>query len=223
MISCNYKSNEKSISKVQENRSPSINKDLKVDTSRILLDTVTINKQKLVVSSKNQQLLGMRTMNGDTVVPFENYYFTYEILDIDKDANKDIRVFVFSNTPNQCDNYLFDKTNNRFRLVENCYLDIQLVKGTKLFYSYNRAGCADMDWESYLSRIDNFKLVNIGYIYGQGCENPQEIEVYKVKNNDESNKELIAKLPYLEYIPKFDYIPKFTKDYWGKNSNKFIE
>jgi hypothetical protein len=175
------------------------------------------------VFSKKGQLYGMRTLKGDTVIPFENYYDYYEVLDIDKDANKDIRVFGFSNTPNQCDNYLFDRKNKRFRLIENCDLDIQLVKGTKLFYSYNPAGCASMDWESHLSRIDNFKLVNIGYMYGQGCENPKTIEIYKVKSNNEENKDLISKLSYLKYIPEFGYVPKFIKNYWEKTSNKFIE
>ena len=110
----------------------------------------------------------------------------------------DIRTFVFSNTPNQCENYLYDKENKTFRLVEDCDLDIQLIKGTRYYYSYNRAGCADMNWESYLSKIENYKLVLLGYIHGQGCdfrvkENPQVIKIYKILNKGNNQKKLIKK------------------------------
>jgi hypothetical protein len=83
-----------------------------------------------------------------------------------------------------------------------------------------------MNWESYLSKIEDYKLINIGYINGQGCdedvkENPQTIEIYKISGNREENKKLVEKLPYLKYIPEFGDKWDFINNYWKKNYRKF--
>ena len=84
-----------------------------------------------------------------------------------------------------------------------------------------------MNWESYLSKIENYKLVLLGYIHGQGCdfrvkENPQVIKIYKILNKGNNQKKLIKKLPYLKYIPKFDEKWDFIENYWTKNYSSFI-
>jgi len=173
---------------------------------------------------KDNNFQSLCTLRGDTVLNGE-FYSGVEFIDINADGYKDIRAFIYSNTPNQCENYLYDKANKTFRLIENCDLDIQIIKGTKYYYSYNKAGCADMNWESYLSKIENYKLISLGYIYAQGCdfevkENPQKIEIYKIQNTDK--KVLIKTLPYLKNIPRFDDTWSFIKNYWTKNYREFI-
>jgi hypothetical protein len=165
-------------------------------------------------------------MQGDTIVKSEAYYFEAKFLDIDEDGYKDIRVFAFSNTPDQCDNYLFDKELKTFKLIENCDLDIKKLKGTQFFYSYNRVGCADMNWESHLSKIEKHKLVNYGYINGQGCDfevkdNPQVIEIYKVTDSDKDEKKLIKSLSYLKHISKNNDKWDFIEKYWKQNFKTF--
>ncbi len=196
------------------------------DTVGIKIDTLEINKKKFIQFIKNDNFNCLLSIKGDTIIPSKDYYFKVEFPDIDKDGNKDIRVFAYSNTPNQCDNYLFDKTKKIFILLENCNLDIDKLKGTDFYYSYNRAGCADMNWESTLSKIENYKLLNYGYIHGQGCDEeidkyPQIIEVYRIRNSDTDQKELIKKLPYQKYIKEFGDKWSFIKSYWTKNYMTF--
>jgi hypothetical protein len=191
-------------------------------------DTLILNHQKFVRTLKDKKLQSLTTLSGDTVLRNGVYYSNIEFVDINADGYKDIRAFVLSNTPNQCENYLYDKANKTFRQIEACDLDIQIIKGTKFYYSYNRAGCADMNWESYLSKIENFKLISLGYIYGQGCdfqvkENPQEIIIYKITNPDKNEKVLFKKLLYRQYIPKFEDKWDFIENYWKKNWKTFAK
>ncbi len=185
-------------------------------------DTLVLNNQRLVRTLRDQKLQSLTTLSGDTILKDVGYYSEIKFIDINADGYTDIRAFVVSNTPNQCENYLFDKEKKVFCLLQNCDLDIRLVKGTKYYYSYNRAGCADLNWESHLSKIENFKLVPVGYIYGQGCDfdvkkNPQQILIYKITNPATETKLLIRKLPYSKYIPTFGKKWNFIASYWQKN------
>lgn len=191
-------------------------------------DTITINGQKYIQiqSTKSDRFNCLISLSGDTVVKSEDYYFSAEYIDINEDGDKDIRVFAISNTPNQCDNYLYDKTHKTFKYIENCDLDIKKIDGKNLYYSYNSTGCADMNWESYLSEIVDYKLIHLGHIEGQGCDydtkqNPQVIEIYKITNSNTEEKTLIEKLPYQKNIPKFEDKWNFIEKYWTKNYSLF--
>ncbi len=225
LSACNSKSADKTIEKISADPS-SIQINQRQDSVDIQIDTLKINDQKFIQTLKGSNFNCLMSLQGDTIVRSEDYYFKAEFLDIDEDGYKDIRVFAFSNTPNQCDNYLFDKKLKTFKLIENCDLDIQKIKGTKFFYSYNRAGSADMNWESHLSKIENNKLVDCGYMYGQGCDfeiekNPQIIEIYKVSNSDTDEKILIKKLPYQKHIKEFGDKWEFIENYWTRNCKTF--
>jgi hypothetical protein len=192
----------------------------------ISIDTLKINDQIFIQTLKDSNFNCLLSLHGDTIIKSEEYYFYAEVLDIDEDGYKDIRVFIFSNKPNKCDNYLFDKRLKTFKKLENSDLDIQKIKGTGFFYSYNSAGCADMNWESHLSKIENYKLVDYGYIYGQGCDfdieiNPQVIEIYTVGYLDTSEIDLVKKLPYQKHIKEFGDKWDFIKNYWKRHYKKF--
>ncbi len=226
LIACNSKSADKTIENNSSDSSTVQFKTQQQDTVDIKIDTLKINGLKYIQTLKDTNFNCLLSIQGDTIVKSEDNYFKLELIDIDKDGNKDIRVFAFSNTPNQCDNYLFDKTTSSFKLIENCHLDIKKVRGTSFFYSYNRAGCAGLNWESSLSKIENYKLVNYGYIHGQGCDfeiekNPQIIEIYKVSNSDTDERTLIKKLPYQKHIKEFGDKWDFIENYWTKNHKTF--
>ena len=151
-----------------------------------------------------------------------------EFIDFNKDGNLDILFTYMGNNPTY-DIYLFDKTTNEFKYLKG--FDrfpeaIQLKTNPKYYYSYHRAGCADLDWVSDLFYIDNFSTIHIGHIYGKGCdfdvkENPQIIEIYKVLEDNEENKKEIEILPYLKNIPDYGDKWSFIEKYWNKNYGKF--
>jgi hypothetical protein len=208
------------------NAQKSVGTKTKSGFSRETKDTLIINHQRLIRTMKDGRFQSLSTLSGDTILKDVGYYSNVEFIDINADGYKDIRAFVVSNTPNQCENYLFNKEKMAFQLLLNCDLNIRLIRGTNYYYSYNRAGCADLNWESYLSRIENFKLVPVGYIYGQGCdfevkENPQEILIYKITNPFAETKILVRKLPYTKYIPTFGDKWNFIASYWQKNWRTF--
>lgn len=226
LTACNSRLSGNTIENTQADSSTIKSNPQRQDTKDIRIDTLQINKQQYVQTLKDNKFNCLLSMQGDTIVKSENYYSRVDFLDIDEDGYMDIRVFAFSNTPNQCDNYLFDREIKTFKLIANCYFDIQKIRGTNFFYSYDRTGCSDMNWESYLSKIENYKLVNYGYIYGQGCDfeikdNPQVIEIYTIGDSDKDKKKLIQSLPYLKHIPKFDNKWEFIEKYWTQNFKTF--
>ena len=119
--------------------------------------------------------------------------------DFDKDGNKDIMLTYMGNNFTY-DLYLFDKTKNVFKFVKGFHRfpeAIQLKTNPKYYYSYHRAGCADLNWISDLFYIDNFKSIHVGQIYGKGCDadlklEPQAIEIYKVIGNNDDHEKLIS-------------------------------
>ena len=156
------------------------------------------------------------------------YQINYFYILTNKDENIDILLTYIGNNSSY-ELYLFDKSENQYKFLEGYDRfseAIQLKTNPKYYYSYQRAGCADMNWVSDLFYIDNFKTVCVGHIYGQGCdfevkENPQIIEIYKVFEENEKNKKEIEKLPYLKNIPDFGDKWNFIEKYWNKNYGKF--
>jgi hypothetical protein len=151
-----------------------------------------------------------------------------EYIDFNKDKSKDILLTYMGNNPTYF-LYLFDNKTNSFKDVKGFGKfpeAIQLKTNSKYYYSYHRAGCADLNWVSDLFVIDNFKAIQKGHIYGQACvyevkTNPQIIEIYKIINNNENNKKVIGKLPLLKYIPNFGDKWDFIEKYWNKNYLEF--
>ncbi len=177
--------------------------------------------QVLLTIFRNSKIIKTDTLDADGLADLE-------FPDFDKDGNKDILLTYMDNNFTY-DLYLFDTTNNEFKFVDGFDrfpAAIQLKTNPKYYYSYHRAGCADMNWVSDLFYIDNFKSIHIGHIYGKGCEfqikeNPQTIEIYQITNNKEENRKMIEKLPYLNHIPEFGDKWDFIELYWNKNYGQF--
>ncbi|MFT7234063.1 MAG: hypothetical protein ACI8TA_003292 [Cyclobacteriaceae bacterium] len=100
----------------------------------------------------------------------------------------------------------------------------KLTSNPNYYYSYHRAGCADMNWVSNLFYIDNFKVYQIGEIYGNGCDT-KEITISIIELFDsETGLVLESKLEALpiDTIETYDdYKWGFINDYWNKNFEKF--
>lgn len=224
--------NNKPLNKVITNTKTVTNDEIK-EQQRLYFDTTfVVNKHtfKFVIKNTNEDdititfIRNLKEIKTDTLQSFGNY----ELTDFNKDGNSDLLLTYFGNNSSY-DLYLFDVKTNEFKNLEG--FDrfpeaIQLKTNPKYYYSYHRVGCADMNWVSDLFYIDNFKTIQIGHIYGQGCdyevkENPQVIEIFKVLGNNEENKKLIKKHPYEKIVPengdKWDFIEK----YWNNNYKKF--
>lgn len=225
LTACNSRSIDKPIKNTPVDTTVIKSKVQQKDTVDIHIDTLQINNQKYIEKSIDGRFNCLWSIQGDTIVKSEDYYFNADFVDIDEDGYKDIRIYFVNNTPNQCDNYLFVKDSKTFKIIEDCDLDIHKIKGSQFYYSYNRAGCADMNWESYLSKIENYKLVDYGYIYGKGCDeikdNLRVIEIYKFGNSETDDKILVKKLPYRKYIPEFSDKWDFIEKYWKQNLKTF--
>ncbi len=223
---CHAKSGNKTIENVSAESVTSQTKTPPKKNVEIKNDTLKINNQKFIQTLNDGEFNCLLSMQGDTIVKSEDYYSTAEFLDIDEDGYKDFRVYIRTNTPNQCDNYLFNKQLKTFQPIWNCDLDIQKLKGTPFYYSYNSSGCADLNWESHLSKIEAYDLVEYGYMNAKGCDfevekNPQVIEIYKINHSGKSAKKLIARLAYLKYIPKNSDKTAFYENYWKKHFKTF--
>ncbi|WP_343787262.1 hypothetical protein [Wandonia haliotis] len=193
-----------------------------IDKNSIRLLIKDISEEEITLAFyRNNKVLKLDTLQSLGIAYFE-------FVDYNQDNFDDFLIAYIGNIPTHFI-YLFDPLTNEFRFVEgltNFPEAKQLKANNNYYYSYYKAGCADMNWVSDLFYIDNFEKVHIGHIYGQGCDyevkgNPQTIELFKVLDNDESKKILVEKLPYLKHIPNFDDKWIFIEKYWNKNYSKY--
>lgn len=151
--------------------------------------------------------------------------YNHEFIDFNNDGNFDI-LFSRGEQRGEHELYLYDSLNNTFVKsigFERIREPVQLKSNPNYWYSYCRAGCADMNWTSKLFTFKNFETVELGYIYGKGCddeEEPQSIQISRVLNNDENNLKLIKKLPY-SVLDSNTGKWNFIEEYWNKNYPKF--
>jgi hypothetical protein len=188
--------------------------------------TMFINKKTFDIQTKDLNTnFVLLTVNSELLDTLDSGGLSnLEFIDFNNDNNKDILVSYIANNPTSY-LYLFDPANNKFRFLENFmpFSDgTQLKKFPEFYFSYQRAGCADLNWVSALFKIENFKVIQLGYIDGKGCEDEEQvIEIYKSIDNTEENKTLVEKLPYSKNIPKFEDKWDFIEKYWNKNYSKF--
>ena len=194
-----------------------------------------INKQNFKIQTQdiNSDQIALTIYRNTKVIKVDTLdaggLSNLEFPDFDKDGNKDIILTYMGNNFTYY-LYLFDKTKNVFKFIkgfDRFPASQQLKTNRKYYFSYHRAGCADMNWVSDLFFISNFKTIHIGQIYGKGCdadikEEPQIIEIYKIIDNTEYKEKLIAKLPYQKNIPEFGDKWDFIKKYWEKNYLKVV-
>ncbi len=182
----------------------------------IQLDTLQINDLKFVQTLKNNRFHCLKTISGDTIVQFEDFYFKLEILDLNEDGFKDLRVLIVSNSPTQCNHYLFDTKSSSFIQIKNSDLMVEKIPNTNYYYSYFKTGCAGLDFGSYLSKLENFTFIDIAYIAENGCDSdtinsPINVEVYKVFPN--LDQKLLKTYSYNEFVG--------VDMYWKENYKKF--
>lgn len=190
--------------------------------STFRIETTPIDEDKLLLTSTS----GARISIVDTIWSNGLAYIAYP--DFDGDGNADLLVDYYGNNSTYF-LYLFNAATNSFVEIEGYsrFPDaIQIKTDRRFYYSYHRAGCADMNWVSDLFTIQDHRLVHLGHIYGKGCDfeveaDPQVISIYKVQGNTEEMRMLVEKLPYRDHISESRSKWEFIERYWSLNLAKF--
>jgi hypothetical protein len=166
--------------------------------------------------------------NGKIVLYLKNtdYYdegfSSFKFVDFNRDGYKDLFIEHMSNVPARCDLLLYDKRSKKFVLIKDFpdYPAPEKLKGTDLYYSYHRSGCADSNWDSDLFKIINNKIIKIGNISGLDCGD-KEVGVF-ISKIQGSKEQLIRKYPISEIEKYKNHKWGFIKKYWKRNYRKFI-
>ncbi len=195
----------------------------KIDSTILNVSSAAIGNMQYTALYKSDNYLYIIDSTGNIIFKQKDFHPNFEFKDIDSDGNKDLVISHMTNVPGVQDLLLFDKKNQIFVPVQNFskFPDHKPIKGTKYFYSYHRSGCADMNWDSDLFFIENFRAKKIGNISGKGCDDENEkksINIYIFSND---TKSLIETFP-IDTIGKYEnYKWGFINDYWTSNYKKF--
>lgn len=196
-----------------------------------------VKKDSFIVNNKNFFILlkrdDQRPYESDSLIVFNARWDTlytkagvvydYEFYDFNNDGHNDILIHRPSNTPSEFDVALFTAKSNRFIEVKNFYYPAAVhIKNTDFYYSYHKAGCADLNWVSELFYIENYTAISLGIIEGKGCDGPydkREILISKIINDSATKLETLS----IDTIGKFEgYKWEFIEKYWTKNYRKFV-
>ncbi|WP_207496757.1 hypothetical protein [Aridibaculum aurantiacum] len=187
------------------------------------MDTAIIFGETYKALYKTNDTLYVLNTRADTILKLGDLHANFEFDDFSGDGLKDIRIHYMSNVPAIQDLLLFDKSTKNFKLVEKFsdFPDPKPLGGTKYYFSYHRSGCADMNWDSDLFYIDNYKAIRIGNIAGYECENrdvKDGVYIHRVQGN---KKTLMEKKP-IGIIEQYkDNKWGFIEAYWTKNYKRF--
>lgn len=198
-------------------------KATQADTSTYSQHAVNIQGKKYIgfLTSDGFQLLNSR---NEIYLKHSGDYFAWHFKDFDKDGYKDIFLDNGGNTPERFELLLYVPTSKSFRKVKNFknFPAPENIRGTKYFYSYHKSGCADLNWDSDLFYIKDFKAVRLANISGRECENSginDGLYISKLTGN----KKLLFKTLPIDTVHKFkDDKWGFIKKYWTENYKLFL-
>ncbi|HRH50674.1 MAG TPA: hypothetical protein PLP23_18105 [Panacibacter sp.] len=199
------------------------NQAIQIDTSIYSYQTVIIEGKKFTgfLTSNGFQLLNSK--NG-TYLKHSGEYFTWNFKDFNKDGYKDIYLDKGGNTPEWFDLLLYVPTTKSFRQVKDFehFPAPERISGTKYFYSYHKSGCADMDWDSDLFYIKDFKAIRLANISGRECEN-SGIKDGLYINKLRGEKKILFKVLAIDTVHAYKEDKwGFIKAYWTKNHKLFL-
>jgi hypothetical protein len=200
-----------------------IGQNSRIDSTIVMTDSATIYGEKYRAIYRTDEFLYILDSKDIILFRSRDYYPDFEFVDFDKDGLKELMINYLSNIPAIKDLIKFDINSKMFIPIEKFdeYPDPKSINGTKYFYSYHRSGCADMNWDSDLFYIENFKTIKIGSIAGRECEDMDEkdgIYIYKIVGDTKVN---IKTLP-IGTINEFkDNKWGFIMNYWSRNYQYF--
>jgi hypothetical protein len=196
--------------------------ETRIDSTILNMDTTTIDGIHYKAIFKADDYFYILDTKDKIVFKSNNYYRFFEFIDFDNDGRKDIIFSYIGNNPIQ-DLVMYDVKDKEFTPVKDFsnYPEPIKIIGTKYYYSYHRSGCADMNWDSDLFYIQDFKAIPLGSISGRECNNEEEkdgIYIYKTKGDQKT----LYKTLSIGTIHKFkDDKWGFIKNFWTNNYMNF--
>lgn len=165
--------------------------------------------------------------NGDTALLSDNDAIVpqqVQELDLDQDGFDDVIVNLFSNTPGEEEQYLHDPSGRRFDRLENAsyYMNTQPLRGTGYCWTYNRAGCADYSWESWLFGIANGTAYSLAHIEARICPGYGDAKVLVYRAIDNKDIERVDSIPADTSIEFQREKGTMIEEYWTKHYKLFI-
>jgi hypothetical protein len=194
--------------------------------SKLLLDTLTIEGNDFIVfqsypgrdTSCNLTIIDEKE---DTVYVHRNYATNgFEFEDFDNDGLLDIRLYQLSNIEGISELIMYSKTSKSFQEILNFtdFPDPKKIDSSEFWYSYQRAGCADLNWESKLFKIVDFRAIEVGEINGFFCDNEPNKGIFIYRTSGKKKRQIHSENKWPE---KFRDRSEYIEDYWYKNYKKF--
>lgn len=190
------------------------------------LDTLKIGVENFYVFQNmedNECDIKLTILNHllDTVYSHFDYATAgFQFEDFTGNGILDIRVHQMTNIGGVSQLIVFDQKNNSFNNIKafDNYPEPNKIKNTNFYYSYHRSGCSDFNWGSELFIIENFEVVQLGYIEGIGCEDEERNGIFVFNNIGTKKIEVHSELraPGF-YGDKWEFI----ENYWKKNYKAF--
>ena len=174
-----------------------------------------------IIEHQLNSVLFILNQSKDTVYKHDDYASNgFEIIDFDEDGTFDIRLHEISGGGGLSELIFFDSKTRVFKPIKGFiqFAEPTRIKKTKYWYSYERSGCADLNWTSFLFYIEDYQAIQIGEINGKGCEGLSENGIFIYKILGDKNV-LIKKHPRKAgyYSDKWDFIDA----YWNNNYQQF--
>jgi hypothetical protein len=200
------------------------NEAVKVDTIETYsFKTATIQGEKYI-GYLTDKGFHVENSKGVVVLTSPGDYFMWEFKDLNKDGYKDIVLTKPSNISEVFDLILYVPAIKTFKVIENfsSFPAPEKIGGTKYYYSYHKSGCADMNWDSDLFYIQNYKATRLGNISGRQCGDSGIKDGVYINKVHKGQKTLFKTLP-IDALKKYDEFKwGFIKDYWTKNYALFL-
>lgn len=200
------------------------------DTFHLLTsDTFNVEKNEYIIQAvSNLTGTGSRIYvvkeKVDTIIRFDYLPADFQLVDFNNDSFADIMfVRLPTNVPNICDLFLYQPSQQTYRKVEgfDAFPDPRRIIGSNCFYSYQRTGCADMNWESSLFLIDANTLNKLGVMEATLCPisldslSQESIRVFEFNQSGKCLYEEIHMDELVKYKDKWGFIEEYWEHNWS--------
>ncbi|PWK80048.1 hypothetical protein LX99_00512 [Mucilaginibacter oryzae] len=165
---------------------------------------------------------GKVVLHLGTAERYDEGFSSFKFVDFNGDGYQDLLIEYMSNIPGRCDLLMYNGYTRSFELVKDFpnYPVPKRLRGTGLYYSYSRGGCADADWNSDLFKVVNNKIVKMGNMCGQGCgDGKTGIYIFKMRG---TKKTQVKAYPINDIYKHKNNKWGFIKEYWSRNYRRFM-
>jgi hypothetical protein len=161
---------------------------------------------------------------GDTIYQDSVYSQHQKFIDFNGDGYDDILIEYMTHVPDIMDLLIYNKAENTYKKVIDFqnFPAPQRIANSNYYYSYHRSGCADVNWDSDLFYIENYKTVKIGNISGKQCNDTGVKDGIYINKINGKNRIDIGRLP-INILKKYkEHKWGFIKQYWQENYKRFL-